>query len=51
MVCFAPEIVAAARPYARHNNQPKLWQSVLDLNRLYAGYLYRQWVERRSNSN
>ncbi|MEM9015492.1 MAG: hypothetical protein AAGC68_00665, partial [Verrucomicrobiota bacterium] len=46
MMSFAPEIVAAARPYAPRNNKPKLWENELDLNRLYAGYLYRQWQKR-----
>ena len=51
MMTFAPEIVAAARPYARRNNQPKIWENERDLNRLYAGYLYRTWVARRERAN
>jgi hypothetical protein len=51
MMTFAPEIVAAARPYVRRNNQPKIWENERDLNRLYAGYLYRTWVARRERTN
>ena len=45
MMPFAPEIVAADRPYARNL---RVWSDEMDLNRLYAGYLYRLSMERRS---
>lgn len=45
------EADAAARPYVRRNNQPKIWENERDLNRLYAGYLYRTWVARSERTN
>jgi hypothetical protein len=45
MMPFAPEIVAADRPYARNL---KVWSDEMDLNRLYAGYLYRLAMDRPS---
>ncbi|MEM7013474.1 MAG: hypothetical protein AAF585_18535, partial [Verrucomicrobiota bacterium] len=43
MMAFAPDIVASNRPFARS----KIWEDETDLNRLYAGYLYRLWMKRR----
>ncbi|MEM9481541.1 MAG: hypothetical protein AAGA58_17975 [Verrucomicrobiota bacterium] len=40
---FCPEIVAANRPWSRNNN---IWENPGELNRLYASYLYRLWMER-----
>ncbi|MEM7143618.1 MAG: hypothetical protein AAF591_00695 [Verrucomicrobiota bacterium] len=44
MAAFAPEIVAADRPYARNL---RVWEDEKDLRRLYAGHLYRTWLQRR----
>ncbi|MEM7143615.1 MAG: hypothetical protein AAF591_00680 [Verrucomicrobiota bacterium] len=44
MAAFAPEIVAADRPYARNL---RVWEDEKDLRRLYAGHLYRTWIQRR----
>lgn len=43
MMPFSSEIVAANRPYTKKC----VWEDPADLNRLYAGHLYRTWITRK----